>query len=181
MNIISVDLNTKYIAYAHFSDGALIEYGRVLFESTLDNKIGSVTSKIIEKFDGYPVDIVVYENSYLANSPKTMSDLSKVIGAMIGGFYYIGVHRFVGVMPITWQNGIGVKRTTPENMLIMKNRYPDKSMSWIKAKDRSNRKQLIIDHVNAKYSIALSMDTNDEADAIGLGTYAMQKWPELEQ
>lgn len=181
MNILSVDLNTKYIAFAHFADGALIEFGRVHFEGTIDNKIGSVTSKVVEKFEGYPIDVVVYESSYLANSPKIMGELSKVIGAMIGGFYYLGIRKFVGVPPITWQVGIGVKRTTPENMLMMKNKYPTKSMSWIKNKDRENRKQLIIDFVNELYSISLSMDTNDEADAVGLGTYAMKRWPELEE
>lgn len=175
MKIVTLDLNTKFIAFGYFIDNELIEYGKVFFDGQADSKIGSVAEKIVDKFEGYQIDLVVYESSYLANSPKVAIEISKVIGSLIGGFYILGFRKFIGIPPITWQTGIGVGRTSTKAMVELKARYPDKSITWIKNKDRANRKQLIIDVVNKRYDLTLTYDDNDIADAIAIGIHVIEK------
>jgi hypothetical protein len=171
----SFDMGIKHIAFAVF-DETLIDYGRITISGRADTIIGSTTIQVFERFDGVGIDTVVYENGYLANSPKILMDLSKITGAVLGGMWMVNANRSIPVPPITWQTGIGVGRTSEENYNILRTKYSDKSIPWIKKRDRENRKQLIIDFVNKTYDLELKMDKNDEADAIALGHYAKTRW-----
>ena len=179
MNVITFDLNTKYAAYALFIDGEYSECGRVVYQGVGDTKIASVTEQLVKYFGGYDIDVMIYESAYVGVNPNVAKELSKVVGAVLGAFYCLGVRSFLSVPPITWQTHIGVGKTSRPKHLALRNTYPDKSTSWIKNRDRENRKQLIIDYVNKRFGTEHTMSTNDEADAIGIGCYAMDKWPEV--
>jgi Holliday junction resolvasome RuvABC endonuclease subunit len=179
MNVITLDMNTKYIAYALFVDGRYTESGRVVFSGDGDCRIGAACSQIIERFAHTVIDVVVYESAFLGKNVVTLKELSKVTGAVISGFYQLGALHFYSVAPITWQLSIGVGKTSAPGHLDLRGRYPDKSTTWLKNKDRENRKQLIINYVNERFGTDHTMATNDEADAMGVGCYAMKKWPEL--
>lgn len=175
MKIVSIDLSTKFIAFALWDNGELVETGKIYPRGTLDEGIGSFAELIEAKFFDQEVDRVVYEAAFLGRNVNVIKALSKATGAMIGGFYLSGVNEFVAIPPITWQTGIGVGRTTPEEMKKLKRKYAPKSATWIKNRDRENRKQLIIDFVNNEYALSLSMDDNDIADAIGVGHFYLSK------
>ena len=174
--LVSFDINTKYVAFALFDDdNSLKEYGRILSNQTLDARIGSVAEVVFDKFEGYHISEMVYENGYLANSPKILIELSKVTGSLIGGMWLAGVHKASAIPPITWQVGIGVGATSPTEMDKLFKKYPGRSAGWVKSKNRENRKQLIIDFVNKQYDLELTMKQNDEADAIALGHYFLNR------
>lgn len=179
MNVITLDMNTKYIAYALFVNGDYKEGGRVVFSGEGDNRIGAACDQIINYFAHTTVDVVVYESAFLGKNVVTLKELSKVTGAVIAGFYQLGARHFYSVAPITWQLSIGVGKTSTPAQLALRDQYPNKSITWLKNKDRENRKLLIIEYVNNRFGTNHNMATNDEADAMGVGCYAMNKWPEL--
>lgn len=173
MKFVSVDVSTKFLAYALWEDGNLIGYGKLFPKGTHDAAIGSFAETVIAEFMRAGVQRVVYESAFLGKNVNVVKGLSKATGSMIGGFYACGVLDFVAVPPITWQTGIGVGRTKPAELEKLKKKFPRRSMTWIKNKDRENRKQLVIDLMNKRYGLKLTMDDNDVADAIGIGYHHM--------
>jgi Holliday junction resolvasome RuvABC endonuclease subunit len=175
MSIVSFDISTKHLAYAVFTNGELKEYGKLDLMNNADDRIGSVAEVVYNKFKSYDIPVVIYENGYLANSPKTLMELSKISGSLIGGMRLAGVAKFIAIPPITWQVGIGVGPTSPLEMDKLNKKYPGRKISWIKSKNRENRKQLIIDFVNKEFGLELTMKENDQADAIALGYYVLYR------
>lgn len=182
MMLVSFDINTKYIAYAVF-DGVhgieLKEYGRLQLQHTVEDRVASAAEVVYNKFIDYDIPVVLYENGYLANSPKILMELSKVTGSIIGGMKLTGTTKFIAIPPITWQVGIGVGPTSTGDMAKLRKHYSNRSTSWVKNKNRENRKQLIIDFVNKEYGLSLTMKENDEADAIGLAHYMLHRKPNV--
>jgi Holliday junction resolvasome RuvABC endonuclease subunit len=173
MRFVTVDVSTKFLAYALWDDDKLVEYGKVFPEGTLDEAVGSITAAVETKFKRRKVERVVYESAFLGKNVNVVKGLSKTTGALIGGFYLCGVREFVPVPPITWQTGVHVGRTSRADLESLRNKYPRRSATWIKNKDRENRKQLIIDMVNQRYGLSLKFEDNDLADAIGIGCYML--------
>lgn len=175
MRFVSVDVSTKFLAYALWENGKLIEHGKIFPKGTHDSAVGSFAAAVESEFQGRKIDRVVYESAFLGKNVNVVKGLSKTTGAMIGGFYLTGVVEFIAVPPITWQTGIGVGRTKPDAMARLKKKYSGKSVSWVKNQDRANRKQLVIDFVNKQYKLKLKMEDNDVADAIGIGHHYLSK------
>jgi hypothetical protein len=108
------------------------------------------------------------------NSPKTAADLALVQGALLGAFE-VPVIR--SVAPITWQNYIGNKKPSKQELFDFKKANPGKSDSWIKAQIREQRKQKTIHFIEVQYDRIVT--DNDVADAIGIGHYAINNWERL--
>jgi hypothetical protein len=108
------------------------------------------------------------------NSPKTAADLALVQGAILGA---AGIPTVRSVAPITWQNFIGNKKPSKEELLALKATNPDRSESWIKTQVREQRKQKTIHFIEIQYDKVVT--DNDVADAIGIGHYAISNWERL--
>jgi hypothetical protein len=108
------------------------------------------------------------------NSPKTAADLALVQGAILGA---AGVRRIRSVAPITWQNFIGNKKPSKQEIADFKNANPGRSDSWIKSQIREQRKQKTIHFIEVQYDKVVN--DNDVADAIGIGHYAINNWERL--
>jgi hypothetical protein len=108
------------------------------------------------------------------NSPKTAADLALVQGAILAS---AGVAEIRSVAPITWQNFIGNKKPSKEEIAKMKLDNPGKSDSWIKTQLRELRKQKTIHFIDVQYEKVVK--DNDVADAIGIGHYAINNWERL--
>jgi hypothetical protein len=180
MKFVSVDLNTKFLAYTLWNNGKIVKTGTIFATTTGDEGAASFASAIVKEFARHKnIDVLVYEAAFMGRNVMVLKALSKVTGSMLAGFYELGVRDFRAVPPITWQTHIGVGRTSPANMKVLRNTYKGKTASWIKNKDRENRKQLIIDFVNKHFKKQLTMEDNDIADSIGLGCYALDNWADL--
>lgn len=176
--IISIDASTTSIAYAVFDGEDLVLHGKVEFSGqNVYQKISSAIQSVVKAMKDISPDALVIERAVFINSPKTMSELSMVQGAILAGACLAGIKIFKGTNPVAWQSFIGNKVLTKAQKLDIVSKYPGKSKSYYKTIEREIRKQRTIDFVNINYD--LSIDDNDIADAIGIGHYAIRNWGKL--
>ena len=86
------------------------------------------------------VDSVVIEHTIFMNSPKTVSDLALIQGAILAAMWESDIKEMGSVSPITWQNYIGNKRFSKEEKILMRQKIPNKSESWYKTQEREKGK-----------------------------------------
>jgi Holliday junction resolvasome RuvABC endonuclease subunit len=174
--ICAIDASTNSLAFSIFEDGKLLQYGKINFVGvTAYDKVVDAASKARGFFATFKeIDAIVIEHTVFMNSPKTAADLALVQGALLGA---AGVRKIRSVAPITWQNFIGNKKPTKEELAKIKLENPGKSDSWIKTQVREARKQKTIHFIDIQYG--RTVKDNDVADAIGIGHYAINNWERL--
>lgn len=177
--ILAIDASTNSLAYAIFSNKELVDYGKISFSGiNTYAKVIDAAQKVMEfsafKIQALNVGAVVIEHTVFMNSPKTAADLALVQGSLLGT---LGIATIRSVAPITWQNYIGNKKPSKEEIAKMKADNPGKSDSWIKTQTREQRKQKTIHFVEVQYDKVIS--DNDIADAVGIGHYAINNWERL--
>jgi Holliday junction resolvasome RuvABC endonuclease subunit len=176
--IMSIDASTTSIAYAVFDGKQLVISGKVEFSGKdVYQKIASAIGSVITVIQDLNPEAVVIERAVFINSPKTMSELSMVQGAILAGASLAGVKIFKGTNPIAWQSYIGNGKLTKDAKILMRKLNPNKSESWYKQNEREVRKQKTINFVNINYD--LEINDNDIADAIGIGHYSLNNWEKL--
>lgn len=168
----SIDASTNNLAYAIFDGDELLSYGKIDFSgSTIYEKISTVSKAIRDNLELQGIEVAIMERAVFMNSPKTMSELSMVQGAIMAGLFSVGVGRCLGVPPITWQNFIGNKALSKTEKVSIRKENPGKSDSWYKLHERNFRKLRTINFVNINYDLEIS--DNDIADAIAIGHYSI--------
>jgi hypothetical protein len=177
--ILAIDASTNSLAYAIFENNELVDYGKIDFEgANTYGKVVDAADKVTEfyadKLSDYNIEAIVIEHTVFMNSPKTAADLALVQGSLLGA---LGVPVIRSVAPITWQNYIGNKKPSKEEIAKMKLDNPGKSDSWIKTQTREQRKQKTIHFVDVVYDKVIN--DNDIADAVGIGHYAINNWERL--
>jgi Holliday junction resolvasome RuvABC endonuclease subunit len=175
--IMSIDASTNSLAFAIFSDKKLVKFGKINFVGSVTyDKVVDAGAKIKAFFEHYAnnIDAIVIEHTVFMNSPKTAADLALVQGAILGA---AGVRRIRSVAPITWQNFIGNKKPSKQELADFKKANPGRSDSWIKTQIREQRKQKTIHFIEVQYDKIVK--DNDVADAIGIGHYAINNWERL--
>lgn len=176
--IMSIDASTTSIAYALFENEKLILSDKVEFSGkNVYQKIASAIGSVVQTMQDVNPEAIVIERAVFINSPKTMSELSMVQGAILAGASLAGIKIFKGTNPIAWQSYIGNGKLTKDAKILMRKSNPDKSESWYKQHEREVRKQKTINFVNINYDLELT--DNDIADAIGIGHYAIRNWEKL--
>lgn len=171
----AIDASTLSMAYAYYRNGELNDYGKVAFSgANIHEKIASCAIEAYEFFQGHPTKVILVEQVVYINSPKTMADLSRAQGALLGAAALSGVKEVRTVPPIVWQGFIGNPRLTAGEKQAIKVHHPDKKPAWYKNEERRIRKQRTIAIVNKKYGI--EVDDDDIADAIGVGCYGISQW-----
>jgi Holliday junction resolvasome RuvABC endonuclease subunit len=176
--IITVDASTTSIAYAVFEDKKLILNGKVEFlGKNVYQKISSAIGSVVDVIKDIAPEALVIERAIFINSPKTMSELSMVQGAILAGASLAGIKIFKGTNPIAWQTYIGNGKVTKDAKLLMRKENPERSESWYKQHEREARKQKTINFININYDLEIT--DNDIADAIGIGHYALRNWDKL--
>jgi Holliday junction resolvasome RuvABC endonuclease subunit len=172
---MAIDASTNSLAFSIFIDGKLDCYGKINFSGlTAYNKVVDAAKKIRAFSPHIDIEAIVIEHTVFMNSPKTAADLALVQGALLGA---LGVPVIRSVAPITWQNFIGNKKPSKEEIAKMKADNPGKSDSWIKTQTREQRKQKTIHFIEVQYDRIVK--DNDVADAIGIGHYAINNWERL--
>ena len=177
--ILAIDASTNSLAYAIFTNKELVDYGKINFSGiNTYAKVVDAAQKVAEfsafKLQALNVGAVVIEHTVFMNSPKTAADLALVQGSLLGT---MGIATIRSVAPITWQNFIGNKKPSKEEIAKMKADNPTKSDSWIKTQTREQRKQKTIHFVEVQYDKVIN--DNDIADAVGIGHYAINNWERL--
>jgi len=173
--IMSIDASTNSLAFSIFDGKDLVKFGKINFHgANTYQKVVDAGAKVRAMSSLFKIDAVVIEHTVFMNSPKTAADLALVQGALLGA---LGVSTIRSVAPITWQNFIGNKKPSKEELVKIKLDNPGKSDSWIKTQVREARKQKTIHFVDVQYG--KTVPDNDVADAIGIGHYAINNWERL--
>lgn len=179
-NFCAIDASTNSLAFAMFSQGHLVSYGKINFSGrNVYQKLGDASRKTKAFFNKLPTDNIVIEHTVFMNSPKTVSDLALVQGALLGAASQAGVRIAGSINPIAWQTYIGNGKLSPAEKLKLRNDNPGKSASWYKTQEREIRKQKTIRFVSVQYDV--DIDDNDVADAIGIGHYAFNNWGKVDK
>lgn len=173
--VISIDASTNSLAFSYFVDGRLIKYGKIKFDGA-DSlyKAGDACKKAIPFFRFLEADAVVIEAAIYSNSPKTSINLAMVQGAILSAAQVAGVKIVKNVSPVQWQNYIGNRLLTAEEKKDIIRKYPGKTNSWYKNKQRETRKNKTMSAINKKFKVKVLDD--DVADAIGLGWFVSDRW-----
>lgn len=178
VNICSIDASTNSLAFAVFSDLALVACGKINFTGkTAYAKVGDAARKTGELLKNFEIDAIVIEHAVYMNSPKTMADLAMVQGSLLGAAMKNGIKTIKSINPITWQIYLGNGKLTKEEKALIVKDNPGKSVAWYKGKEREFRKQRTINIVNINYDKKIS--DHDVADAVGIGHYAINNWGKL--
>jgi hypothetical protein len=173
--IIAIDASTNSLAFSYFVNGRLEKYGKIRFNGTdAFYKSGDACRKAIPFFKKIEADCVVIESAIYSNSPRTAMHLSLVQGAIVAAAQVSGVKIIKAIPPVQWQNYIGNGLLTAEEKKSIMKKFPGKTSSWYKTKQRETRKNKTIVSVNKKFNI--SVDDDDVADAIGLGWFVSDRW-----
>lgn len=170
--VIGIDCSSKSIAYGIFDDDLPAECGEVFFEGKdvyqRLNSARQVTQELVDK--GILVgDYVAIESAVMVNNREIVIKLAYVLGAVLAVLMQNDM-QVITVAPISWQSKIGVPNLTPTERKEIKEKYPDKSVTWLKAEGRRMRKQRIMDI--AKTMFKMPTDSDNISDAIGLSFYA---------
>jgi Holliday junction resolvasome RuvABC endonuclease subunit len=174
-NFCAIDASTNSLAFAHFVNGVLTNYGKIRYSGRdIYEKIGDTAHKTQGFFKAYPAESIIIEQTIYANSPKTAANLAMSQGALVGAAKVAGVRDVHSVSPMEWQNYIGNKRLTTDEKAKIKSATPGRSASWYKTQERAFRKGRTIKFVNERYGLSIGDD--DVADAIALGTFALENW-----
>lgn len=176
--IVAIDASTQNIAYAFFVNEDLVEFGKIEFSGiNVFQKINSAVKGVFDLFANMEIEALVIERAVFINSPKTMSELSMVQGAIIAGASLAGIKIFKGTNPVAWQSFIGNNVLTKAEKLDIVNSNPGKSKSYYKSLEREIRKKRTVSFVNINYDIN-NLDY-DIADSIGIGHYSIRNWEKL--
>lgn len=179
-NILSIDASTNSLAFAIFSDMALVSCGKIKFDGkNAYQKLGDAARKCLPFFKNFQIDAIVIEHTIFINSPKTASDLALIQGAILGAAKLAGVRTAGSINPITWQTFIGNGKLTNEEKQAIMKEFPNKTKNWYQNKSREIRKQKTINFVNINYDKTLTDD--DVADAVGIGHYAIHNWGKIDK
>jgi len=177
-NICAIDASTNSLAFAVFSDMALVYFGKINFSgNNTFQKVGDAARKTKAVFQKFEIDAIAIEHAVYMNSPKTMADLAMVQGSLLGAAMSNGIKTVGSINPITWQVYLNNGKLTKEEKAKIVKDNPGKSVAWYKAKEREFRKQRTINIVNITYDVNVS--DHDVADAIGIGHYAIHNWGKL--
>lgn len=177
-SFVSIDASTNNLAFAYFSDGELVRYGKIRFSgSSIYEKLGDTVHKTMFLFKSLPATHMIIEKTIFANSPQVAANLALSQGALIGGAQLGGVEHVYGVAPMSWQSHVGTRLLTADEKQKIRQSQPGKSNSWYKSQEREQRKQKTILTVNNRFNI--NLDDNDVADACGIGIFALENWERI--
>lgn len=176
--ICAIDASTNSLAFALFDTkqknlgvvGKINFEGKDIYEKVMD--AGKKVKAFLDYYGGF--EAIVIEHTVFMNSPKTAADLALVQGAILGAAGQAGTKVIGKVSPITWQNYIGNKKLSKDELLFIKSQNPGKSEAWYKGYVRGIRKERTIKFININYN--RSINDNDVADACGIGHWAMNNW-----
>ncbi|NBX27403.1 MAG: hypothetical protein EBR55_04010 [Chitinophagia bacterium] len=179
---VAIDASTTSLAFALFTTdsskfgsnlgvvGKIKFEGNDIYEKVMD--AGKKVKAFLDYYGGF--EAIIIEHTVFMNSPKTAADLALVQGAILGAAGQAGTKIIGRVAPITWQNYIGNKKLTKDELLLIKKQNPGKSEAWYKGYARGIRKQKTIKFININYD--KNLDDNDIADACGIGHWALNNW-----
>ena len=150
--LLALDQSSQITGYAIFYDDKLIKYGTIsIKDSNLEIRLMKLRKKIESLINDYEINEVYLEDIQLqnnvANNVQTFKALAEVIGVITELLAEINIDYKL-ILSSTWKSALSIK-------------------GRVRAEQKKNAQQFVFDNYNKKV-------TSDEADAICIGTYAIQ-------
>lgn len=149
--ILCLDQATKISGYSIFDNKKLITYGILQADEKEKNPIErmkQMNDRMIELIDKYKPDFIVFEDIQFQQNYGTFKQLGQLQGILMAYLFKLNI-GFQIIEPSAW-----------------------KSYCGIKGRKREEQKKNTQVFVKSKYGLDVS---EDEADAIGIGTWAINK------
>ena len=171
-SLLAIDCSTVNMGLAIFNDTSLGTWGKVEFQGkSISDKIIDTNIKLETFFSYFTIDDVVLESAFAGPNPKTGMNLSIIQGVVAANALHHGAKHIGFVSPLSWQSFIGNPQLTISEKNAIMEEYPGKSGSWYKNYSKKMRKERTAKLMSERYNIEVT--DNDAADAIGIGTYAV--------
>lgn len=151
MKILCLDQATQLSGYSIWIDKKLITYGVLEVdpkEKNIIERMKLMSDLVIQLIQLEKPNYIVIEDTQLQNNTKTYQQLSQFQGVLMAYFFNIDI-GFTVVKPSEW-----------------------KSYCKIKGRKREEQKKNTIAFVKDRFGFDVS---EDEADAIGIGVWAMSQ------
>lgn len=152
-NILALDQATRISGFAIFQDNKLIKYGKIISPNKpLGQRFVYIKNKILSYIQEYNITKIVFEDIQLQNinNPKTFKTLAQLQGMIMTLLEEQNIpYEIIG--SVTWKSGLKIK-----------------------GKRREEQKKNAQLYVLNNYNITA---TQDEADAICIGTHYIQNTP----
>jgi Holliday junction resolvasome RuvABC endonuclease subunit len=146
MKIICFDQSTKITGFSIWENNKLVDYGTLKYvEKNPFERMQQIHSDITKMILKTKPDFVYIEGVQFQKNYKVYGELSQLQGVMLSIFFIFNIN-FEIVPPVRWKAFCGVK-----------------------GRKRKEQKENTIQIVKQNYCIDA---TEDEADAISIGTYA---------
>lgn len=166
---MGIDASTMSMAFCLMSDQEVIKYGEIFFEGdSVFERAVDANKKIKALKASIDYDMIAIESAIIVNSAVVGIKMAYVFGAIVAELCR-GGQPIIEVKPLAWQSYIGNKAWTAAQKAELKKNNPKKSVSWLKAEMRKQRKQTTIDYFNKKYGTKIESD--NVADAFGVAYY----------
>lgn len=151
MILLALDQSSKITGYAIFNDKELIEHNIINLSSIDDvgKRLNRLRETVEQLIIDYSVDKVAFEDIQLQSTVGNNVKTFKVLAEVFGVIHELCTHRGISyeiVPSVTWKSALGIK-----------------------GKTRPEQKREAAKYVSAAYNKA---PTQDECDAICIGTYA---------
>ena len=151
MRLMSIDQSTKISAYAIWDDKELYDYGHV--NSDIEENLPIERMKVMvgllkDVVSKYNPDFIVIENVQFQRNYNTFQQLSQLQGVLFKLFFDMDI-GFIIIEPTAWKTFCGIK-----------------------GKKRIEQKANTIEMMSKKFGKEF---TEDEADAVGIGLWAINK------
>lgn len=157
IRMVSIDSSTRCTGMAYFQDGVLKIHDVIDLskEKDVENRTDLMGLKIMKNLFTLSPSIVYVERPRGRNNPETLRKLTTIVGMIRGFCIYNGIY-FEEITPTEWRKVLGFKQG--------------------KGVKRDEEKEQSIDFVRDNYGIAVK--TDDESDAICIGTAMIRKYSE---
>lgn len=166
---MGIDASTMSMAFCLMSDQKVIQYGEIFFHGdNVFERAVDANKKIKALKESIDYDMIAIESAIIVNSVVVGIKMAYVFGAIVAELCRDGA-PIIEVKPLAWQSYIGNKAWTAAQKAELKKNNPKKSVSWLKAEMRKQRKQATIDYFNNKYGTKIESD--NVADAFGVAYY----------
>lgn len=155
MRVLALDQSSRITGWAFFEDGNLKEFGKFDASSAGSDhgaRLAHIRQKLLELIKKYNIEHVAFEEiqlqSTVGNNVATFKTLAYVQAIIIEMLYDLNIPYDI-IASSSWKSSLGIK-----------------------GRARAEQKRAAAEYVVDKYNIK---PTQDEADAICIGTHFTQK------
>ena len=158
-NLLSLDQSSRVTGWAFFSEGKLVDSGTfTVTGDDIGQRLVTIKSNVLKLIKKYEINEIIFEDiqmqGNIINNVQTFKILAEVFGVLWETFEELGI-RNSAVLSTVWKSALGIKGAQ-------------------RAEQKRNAQTFVLNTYDKKVS-------QDESDAICIGTYKIKNKAEQEE